>query len=270
VVHMNELVSVGIPAFNRSDRLVIALNSLLKQTYTNIEIIISDDCSTDIKVKETAMTYMAQDERIRYFRQEINIGPEYNFRWVLEQAKGYYFMWAADDDERSPDCISQYVKNIGQSGGVFSNYVIRDYLSNHDKVIEIPILSGRPRSREDLILFMNKPCPSMIYGLFRTEVARAILPVRLFDFWDFYFCQRLIHEYGFSTFKSNTLYYAGINGKYKLNPFNKKKFRYSPFFLAALPYVYKAGLGGLIRHLKFMMWIGELNKLIRNFNGLMD
>ena len=79
---------------------------------------------------------------------------KFNFKFVLDNARGKYFMWAADDDERAPDCIAQYLRFIGNAGGVFSNYAIRDYLSMLDKEIQVPKLSGNPGSRDDLLAFL--------------------------------------------------------------------------------------------------------------------
>jgi glycosyltransferase involved in cell wall biosynthesis len=91
------LVSIGLPVRNGENYLREALNSLLDQTYRNIEIIISDNASTDA-TEAIAKEYLRSDHRIRYFRQPCNIGPSGNYRFVLDKALGEYFMWAAHDD----------------------------------------------------------------------------------------------------------------------------------------------------------------------------
>lgn len=269
-IFIEDLVSIGIPAYNRPERLHLIIKSILGQTYKNIEIIISDDCSPDRSVEKICREFMFEDSRVSYYRQPKNIGPEFNFRFVLDRANGKYFMWAADDDERDLDCISEYLKNIGESGGVFSTYLIRDYKSMRDKEIDIPMLVGLPGSKEDLISFLLSPCPSMIYGLYRTEVARQILPTKLFDFWDFYYCLKVISKYGVKTFRSKPLYYAGIDGKYKLNPFNKKSFKVLNYFIKMIPIVLRAGPIGIMRHIKFILWVINLNKKIKLNDGYLD
>ena len=89
------LVSVGIPTYNRPEGLRRTLECITGQTYRNLEIIISDNCSPDPAVEQVTRSFMAQDARIQYFRQPENKGAAFNFKFVLEQATGEYFMWAA-------------------------------------------------------------------------------------------------------------------------------------------------------------------------------
>ncbi|CAI8407917.1 MAG: Putative glycosyltransferase EpsE [Gammaproteobacteria bacterium] len=97
-------VSIGLPVFNGESSLRIALDSLLAQTSDNFELIISDNASTD-QTELICRAYAEKDPRIQYFRQDINLGAEANFMFVLERSVGNYFMWAAADDVRSPDFI---------------------------------------------------------------------------------------------------------------------------------------------------------------------
>lgn len=80
---------------------------MLNQTYEPIEIIISDNASVDPGVKTVVDEFLERDPKgvIRYYRQPENRGAAFNFKFVLDQAKGEYFMWNADDDFRSPDFI---------------------------------------------------------------------------------------------------------------------------------------------------------------------
>ena len=99
-------VSIGVPVFNGEETLAQMLNSLLRQTFSDFEIIISDNASTD-KTAEIAKNYAGMDERIRYKRQAENIGPELNFKYVLDEARARFFMWSAADDIRSPDFVQE-------------------------------------------------------------------------------------------------------------------------------------------------------------------
>lgn len=103
------LVTIGIPTFNRPDGLRKSLEFILKQTYTNLEIIISDNCSTDSRVQEIIHEFSARDQRIRSFRQRENIGLESNFNFVYQLAKGPYFIWMSDDDYFEADYIEKCV-----------------------------------------------------------------------------------------------------------------------------------------------------------------
>src|SRR5262249_36893816 len=95
----NPLVSVGIPTFNRPKGLRRTLRLICDQTYPNLEILVSDNASPGSETEWVVREFTEVDPRIKYFRQTANIGPIANFRFVLANASGDYFMWAADDDE---------------------------------------------------------------------------------------------------------------------------------------------------------------------------
>jgi glycosyltransferase involved in cell wall biosynthesis len=95
---MKPLVSVGIPTYNRPEGLRRTLDKFTAQTYLNLEIIVSDNCSINPEVKIIAEEFAAKDSRIKYYRQDSNIGINLNFKFVLSKSSGKYFMWASDDD----------------------------------------------------------------------------------------------------------------------------------------------------------------------------
>lgn len=106
---MNEpLISIGLPTYNRADDLKACLANLTGLDYKNIEIIISDNHSTDATV-DVCKEYVKKDRRLRYYRQTKNQGPEKNSQFVLEKAKGKYFFWASDDDIRNSRYLSSLV-----------------------------------------------------------------------------------------------------------------------------------------------------------------
>ena len=90
-------VSIGMPVYNGAKFIREALNSLLAQTFTDFELIISDNASTD-GTEGICQEYVAKDKRVRYVRQPQNIGAAANFFFVLDEAQAEYFMWAAADD----------------------------------------------------------------------------------------------------------------------------------------------------------------------------
>ena len=98
------LVSIGLPVYNGARKVIAAIEGILAQTYRNFELIISDNCSTD-ETEKICRNFAAKDKRIKYIRQAENIGALKNFKFVLEQAQGQYFFWAACDDWRSPDFV---------------------------------------------------------------------------------------------------------------------------------------------------------------------
>jgi glycosyltransferase involved in cell wall biosynthesis len=90
-------VSIGIPVYNGEPFIRETLDSLISQTFTNFELIISDNASTD-GTEAICREYAAKDARIRYERQPKNFGGFSNFELVLAYAKSDYFMWIAGDD----------------------------------------------------------------------------------------------------------------------------------------------------------------------------
>lgn len=91
------ILSIGMPVFNGGHFLHEAIESILKQTFVDFELVISDNASTD-ESEAICRQYASQDERIRYIRQPMNIGALENFQFVLDSAVGAYFMWSAADD----------------------------------------------------------------------------------------------------------------------------------------------------------------------------
>ncbi|MBA7586653.1 hypothetical protein ES708_28657 [subsurface metagenome] len=80
------LVSVGIPTYNRPEGINNTLSIFTKQTYKNLEIIVSDNCSENNDVKRIVRSYEEKDKRVNYYRQDANIGAANNFKYVLEKS----------------------------------------------------------------------------------------------------------------------------------------------------------------------------------------
>jgi glycosyltransferase involved in cell wall biosynthesis len=110
---MKPLISIGIPVKNgfknkteKDIDLEKALYSILNQSYNNMEIIISNNCSTD-KTKVFLEDISKTDKRIKVFDQRKEISGGENFQFVLDQSKGKYFRWNAADDFMSPNYIEE-------------------------------------------------------------------------------------------------------------------------------------------------------------------
>ena len=110
-------VSIGLPVFNGERYLKEALDSLLAQTYTDFDIIISDNASTD-NTERICLDYVAKDRRIRYYRLEKNLGMAANYKQVFELRTGKYFKWAAADDICMPDYLSRCVEVLDSDSSV--------------------------------------------------------------------------------------------------------------------------------------------------------
>lgn len=108
------LISVGIPTYNGARYLAQAIQSVSDQSYQNLEIIISDNCSTD-NTESIVAELQKKDNRIKYVRQNSNIGFINNFNSIPKNTTGSYVIYFADDDIYDPDFIkllwAEYVKN---------------------------------------------------------------------------------------------------------------------------------------------------------------
>ena len=99
------LVSIGMPLYNAERYLRDAIESILAQDYSNFELVISDNASTDA-TQSICESYATRDKRVIYHRNDRNLGAVWNFNHVFELARGEYFMWAAHDDSRAPAYLS--------------------------------------------------------------------------------------------------------------------------------------------------------------------
>jgi glycosyltransferase involved in cell wall biosynthesis len=172
----NPLVSVGIPTYNRPEGLRRTLECITNQTYTNLEIIISDNCSPNPDVERIGREFAEKDPRIQYFRQKENFGAFNNFNFVLERATGQYFMFAADDDEwelfsistffseftRNPNIVlvMSACKRVDERGNTY------DFIYNFHSEVDI---SKASKIKLALNASTNYYWTYLLYGLFKMD-----------------------------------------------------------------------------------------------------
>jgi glycosyltransferase involved in cell wall biosynthesis len=108
--HNHPLITIAMPTYNRADSyLKQAIQSALNQTYSNIEIIVSDNCSTD---HTETLVRSFNDSRIQYFKQSRNIGMVNNANFCLDKAKGAYYIQFHDDDLLDHDFVMVCMKAV--------------------------------------------------------------------------------------------------------------------------------------------------------------
>jgi glycosyltransferase involved in cell wall biosynthesis len=107
-------VTIGVPVYNGARHLEPCLESLLAQTYDDIEIVISDNASTD-RTAEICRDFCERDERVRYYRQPQNIGAAANFNFLPRSTQGEFFKWAAHDDFCAPEFVERCVAALDRS-----------------------------------------------------------------------------------------------------------------------------------------------------------
>jgi glycosyltransferase involved in cell wall biosynthesis len=105
------IISIGLPVYNEEKFLQKKIESILNQTLQDFELIISDNASTD-KTKEICQEFLKKDSRIRYFRQEENIGSVKNFEFVVKEAKCKYYVSTSADDQISNNYLEYNLEVI--------------------------------------------------------------------------------------------------------------------------------------------------------------
>src|ERR1700712_3027136 len=103
------LLSIGLFVYNGEPFLQETLDSILAQNFRDFELIISDNASSDA-TQQICESYAAADARIRYFRNQMNMGAGWNIRRVFSLATGKYFKWAACDDMYEPSFLGTCIE----------------------------------------------------------------------------------------------------------------------------------------------------------------
>lgn len=168
------LVSIGIPTYNRADGyLRKCIESAVNQTYANIELIISDNCSNDGTAE---LVTGFSDSRIRYFRHRKNIGANNNFNYCLDQARGDYFLLLHDDDLIDNDFIELCMKAVDYDRGVGLIRSGTRLIDSHGQTIQEMPNDVIGRSTEDFFLdwFNHKTALYLCSSLFHAGYLKAI------------------------------------------------------------------------------------------------
>ena len=128
-------VSVVIPTYNRCIYLVEAINSVLSQSYKNIEIIIVDDASTD--QTQDVLKLFSKNKNIKFFKNPKNLGQARSLNFGWKKSNGDFIMYLSSDDFLEVDAISELVRFIASSNFdiVYASYNIVDDLGDVVKVV---------------------------------------------------------------------------------------------------------------------------------------
>lgn len=114
-------VSIGLPVYNGATYLAHTLDTILAQTYTDFELIISDNASTD-ETQAICEDYRQRDARIRYVRNKTNLGAAANYNHVFALARGDYFKWNGHDDPLAPAFLERCVAVLDSDAGIVLCY----------------------------------------------------------------------------------------------------------------------------------------------------
>jgi glycosyltransferase involved in cell wall biosynthesis len=175
-------VTIGLPVYNGEDTLSEAVDSLLAQTFEDFELVISDNASTDA-TEEIGREYARADERVSFHRSPVNRGSSWNHNHLVDEARGRYFKWAADDDTYDPELLARCVEVLEADPGVV---LCHSYVDDID-------LDGNVLLKHDYPFRTDDPRPSVryrdllmlegghdLYAVVRTEVMQATPPIGSF------------------------------------------------------------------------------------------
>jgi glycosyltransferase involved in cell wall biosynthesis len=174
-------LSIGLPVFNGEDYVKQAIDSILSQTYTDFEFVISDNASTD-RTEEICRSYAAKDPRIKYFRNPKNIGATQNWYRVLDLASGEYFASVAHDDLYAPDYMVKCISVLDQDPSIIVCYSKTSIIDaqgcplEDDRILKmlsakIDTVSASASTRLYNVLAVDYLC-IQLYGVMRTRVLR--------------------------------------------------------------------------------------------------
>jgi len=165
-------VTIGIPTFNNSSTILETLKSVVNQTYPNLEVIVSNDCSTDETVSVISK-FMSSFGLIQLINQPVNIGLYENMSFLVSNCESPYFMWLAGDDYISEDFVMNNVKFLEQNPDFVASSSMPAYVRAGIPQIGNPIeLSGDKTRRIENFLRRTHSSHNVFYSLFRTEVGK--------------------------------------------------------------------------------------------------
>jgi glycosyltransferase involved in cell wall biosynthesis len=173
-------VSIGLAVYNGAPYLRQTLDSLLAQTLTDFELIICDNASTD-QTSEVCREYAARDNRIRYYRNDANIGSVLNHRRALDLARGKYFRWASANDLCRPQLLEKCAEVLDTQPDVVVAFGLTTLIDRNGEVIaennqHLHLLDERPSVR--FINYLTQiGLINQFAGLIRTEAMRRVRPL---------------------------------------------------------------------------------------------
>ena len=171
-------ITIGIPVFNNEKIIKKRIDDITAQSYQNFTIIISDNNSTD-KTREICEKISQNDDRIVFFHHEQNMGPYWNFNFVLDKAETEYFVWVAGDDIWSKKFLEKnikfleenddYVGSIGETSLFNRNYNENIKLIENSKKYKyvMPINDNDVDKR--ITSYLNFNMGVQFYSIFRTK-----------------------------------------------------------------------------------------------------
>jgi glycosyltransferase involved in cell wall biosynthesis len=174
------LVTIGLPLYNTAKIMEASLQDLLGQTFTDFELVISDNASSD-ETGSMCQALAERDPRVRYFRQETNVGIVENQNAVFRLARGKYFKWASANDRCDKQLLAECVNVLEQHSDVVLCFPRTRIIDSDDQVVrdceeDLHLMDGAASSR--FVKLLDRMALNNAFnGVFRADILKCALPM---------------------------------------------------------------------------------------------
>jgi glycosyltransferase involved in cell wall biosynthesis len=171
-------VSIGLPVYNGEQFLRRALDSCLAQDFEDFELIIVDNASDD-GTEEISIEYSNRDQRVRYIRNQENIGAQANHNLAFELASGEFFKWAAHDDWITPDFLRRCVDELDRNPDAVLCFTQVAHTDDSGDVFRVRrddadgAGSSNVRERLHTVTWSVREIAAPVFGVMRSDALRA-------------------------------------------------------------------------------------------------
>jgi glycosyltransferase involved in cell wall biosynthesis len=171
-------LTLGLPVYNGERFLAESVDALLAQTFTDFELIISDNASTD-RSGEIARQYAAADHRVRYVHHPRNLGSSFNHNFVIEQARGEFFKWVSDDDLYAPELLERCMDALDSRPEIPLAHAWTAFIDDEGQItlkLDYPLTTDVADPAERFRSLLYTQGGDDIYGIIRMSVLRQVAP----------------------------------------------------------------------------------------------
>jgi len=192
-------ISIGLPVYNGEKFLRTKLERILSQTFHDIELIISDNVSTDLTAK-ICEEFIKNDLRIKYTRQKTFLSGIENFGYVLEQAKSEFFVWTGVDDVWEPKFLEKNVKVLEEDKNIIGSISDVKFFYTYNENLNLLLKKLKNENKiqfehckpaygdysQRLKIFLKLRQATSIYAVFRTKnLKKSFSKAKEISPWDF-------------------------------------------------------------------------------------
>ena len=279
----NPLVTVGIPVFNGEKFMKRRLDSILNQTYQNFQILISDNESSDLTSKICG-DYQKKENKIKYYRQQKNLGFVKNFNYLLKNTQTKYFVMAAVDDLWEPTFLEENIKIlelnkkiVGSIGNIkyfgYSgtppktsklNLRLKKIIRKQDvDVLEKHVMNSKGDYNKKVNEYLRFNQGSFVHGVFHTNAVQKNI-IDEVSVWDLVFILNILKFGDLHVIDKILLhkFSGGLSSKGIIHKYKKREITFFEMFFPISFYNWckkNIGLKFLVKNLDWFLFLGIFN-----------